>query len=269
MRKETAQAAEYIKRILAKDSFDITIIGGSGIELGSSIRTIPYDEIPEMPKPAVPGHKGQLHYFRFGRNHTLFFEGRFHYYEGRSDSEIRFIPELSSLLGVKLMILTCASGAVSRKATQLEIGVVIDHINLLGRNPLVGLLKDYGTKVFLNAKNLYDRSISKKLLQTGLELGISTGEVTLAATLGPNYETFSEIKLLELAGADCVSMSTIPEALAAAFFGMKVTALTVITNDTLNPEASHEEVLEISKIRTKKLSSLIKTTVENLDLITE
>ncbi len=252
------RAPELIKGTFGEEAFDVAIVGGSGIKLEESVGSIPYIEIPGMPEPAVPGHEGRLHYLRLGTNRVLFFEGRFHYYEGRSDAEIRFIPELSSLLGVKLMILTCASGAVSRKAAELEMGVIVDHINLIGRNPLIGLVREYGSRVFVNAKEIYDREISKKFLQKGLELGISIGEVVLAATLGPNYETYSEVGFLKLTGADCVSMSTVPEALASAFYGMKVAALTVITNDTLNPVANHEEVVKSSFSISRKLTALIE-----------
>ena len=83
--------------------------------------------------------------------------------------------------------------------------------------------------------------------------------------LGPNYETFAEIRFLEVAGVDVVSMSTVPDVLAAKFFGMKVAALTVITNDTLNIKSTHEEVLEISRKRSEKLSKLLRETIKELN----
>jgi len=257
------KAVEFIRRETGIDEFDVAIVGGSGIELEGFSCEIPYSRIPGMPKTLVPGHEGKLKVAEIGKKKVLLFQGRFHYYEGRTDEEIRFIPLLASRLGAKVFIPTCASGAVSRRAASSEIGVVVDHINLTGKNPLVGLIKFFGDKVFLNAKTLYDRELSDLFLKTGLKLGIKVVPVVLAATLGPNYETFAEIRLLELAGADCVSMSTVPDALAAAFYGMKVGALTIFTNDALRPEASHSEVLKTSSERSEKLSELLKTAIKN------
>ena len=211
-----------------------------------------------MPQPAVPGHRGILKVLELGKRKILFFEGRFHYYEGRDDWEIRFIPELAAKLGVEIFIPTCASGAVSRRAAESEIGVVYDHINLTGRNPLVGLTKQYGGNVFVNGKAFYSRDLVEAFLQAGMEENVKTVPVVLAATLGPNYETYSEVRMLEILGADCVSMSTVPDVIAANFFGMKSVALTVITNDTLQPHADHQEVLKISEERKEKLKKLIK-----------
>jgi len=257
------KAADFIRKETRIDEFDVAIVGGSGIELEGFTCEIPYSRIPGMPETFVPGHKGKLKVAEIGKKKVLLFQGRFHYYEGRTDQEIRFIPFLASCLGVKVFIPTCASGAISRRAASAEIGVVVDHINLTGKNPLLGLIKSFGDKVFLNAKTLYDRELSDLFLKTGLNLGIKVIPAVLAATLGPSYETFAEIRFLELAGADCVSMSTVPEVLAAAFYGMKVGALTIFTNDALRPEASHQEVLEVSSRRSEKLSKLLRTAIKN------
>ena len=259
------KAVEFVRKKTGIKSFDIAIVGGSGVEISETCGEIPYFQIPNMPEPAVPGHPGTLKILELEGKRVLFFEGRFHYYEGRSNSEIRFIPQLAANLGVKLFIPTCASGAISRKAAFSEIGVIVDHINLSGRNPLVGLIKDYGSEVLVNGKEVYDREISDKFLKKGLELEIKIVPVVLASVLGPNYETFAEIRFLEIAGADVVSMSTVPDVLAAKFYGMKVASLTIITNDTLNIKATHEEVIEISRKRSRKLSKLLKETIKELD----
>ncbi|WP_456436299.1 purine-nucleoside phosphorylase [Thermovibrio ammonificans] len=251
------EAAKKIKELLKEEEFFAAVVGGSGIELPGVEREIPYSEIPNMPLPAVPGHKGVVKLLSLNGKKILFFEGRFHYYEGREDWEIRFIPELCSFLGVRVFIPTCASGAVSRKAAESEIGVIYDHINLLGRNPLVGLIKSYGARVFVNGKKFYSKRLVNAFLKKALELGIDAVPAVLAANLGPNYETYTEIRLLEVLGVDCVSMSTVPEVIAANFYGMECVALTVFTNDTLNPEASHEEVLEKAAERSAKLGKLI------------
>ena len=258
------EAAKEISNLTGLSQFDVAVLGGSGIELGESILEIPYSQIPGMPLPKVPGHSGKLKVYRIRERNLLFFEGRFHYYEGREDWEIRFIPELCSHLGVKVFIPTCASGAVSRRAAQSEIGVIYDHINLLGRNPLVGLIEKYGSKVFVNGKTFYSKRLVNLFLRKGLDLGIKVIPAVLASLLGPNYETFSEIRMLEVLGVDCVSMSTVPEVIAANFFGMEVVGITVFSNDTLNLEASHEEVLKSVSEKNSKLQRLIRETLVNL-----
>ncbi|MEO2068279.1 MAG: purine-nucleoside phosphorylase [Desulfurobacteriaceae bacterium] len=254
------KAAEFIKKVSGFENFDIAVVGGSGIELEGTRIEIPYEQIPSMPKVTVPGHKGTLKICEG----ILFFEGRFHYYEGKSDEEMRFIPELCKALGVEIFIPTCASGAISRRASRNDVGVIVDHINLLGRNPLVGLIEKYGSKVFVNGKKFYDDHISNLFLQKGLELGIKITPVILASCLGPNYETFAEIRFLEIIGADVVSMSTVPEVIVANFLGMKVAALTIITNDALNVETSHKEVVKRSKEVSQMVSSLLKEVIRTL-----
>ena len=253
------EAIEKVREITKEENFDVAVVGGSGIDIGKAEVEIPYSEIPGMPQTAVPGHKGVLKFIRAGGKKVLFFEGRFHYYEGRSDEEIRFIPELSAALGVNIFIPTCASGAVSRRAVESEIGIIYDHINLTGRNPLIGLIKKHGSKVFVNGKKFYNRRLVETFLKAGFEENVKTIPAVLAATLGPNYETFSEVRMLEILGADCVSMSTVPDVIAANFYGMKVVALTLFTNDTLQPEADHKEVLKISQERGEKLRRVLKT----------
>ncbi len=258
------KGAQKIKEFFGQESFQVAVIGGSGIEIGEGVTELPYSQIPGMPLPKVPGHRGILKLFRVGGKSLLFFEGRFHYYEGREDWEIRFIPRLASELGVEVFIPTCSSGAVSRRAALGEIGVIVDHINLLGRNPLVGLIGEYGERVFVNGKKIYDERLGELFLRKGLELSVKVVPVTLAAMLGPNYETFAEIRMLEVLGADCVSMSTVPEAIAGAFYGMRVCGLTVFTNDTLNPRTDHQEVLKVAGERGKKLALLIEESVKSL-----
>ncbi len=260
------EALQKIKEFFNSREFDVAIIGGSGIDIGEGVKSLPYREIPGMPVPKVPGHKGNLKLLEIGRKKVLFFEGRFHYYEGREDWEIRYIPWLCSKLGVKLFIPTCASGAVSRKAARSSVGIVYDHINLLGRNPLVGLIEEAGEKVFVNGKEFYDKEVVKAFVRKAIELKVNASEVVLAATLGPNYETFTEVRFLELLGADCVSMSTVPEVIASNFYGMRTCALTVITNDTLNLKAGHEEVLKESTRKGRELSRLIKETLKEIEL---
>ena len=255
------EAAEKIRSATGIRNFDVAVIGGSGISFGEALLEIPYEEIPYMPKPSIPGHRGVLKLFEIGEKKVLFFEGRFHYYEGRKDEEIIFIPKLCKELNVKIFIPTCASGAVSRKAVTCEVGIITDHINLMGRNPLVGLSKNFGGEVFVNGKTFYSQRLTDIFLKSAMEKRIKTEKLTLAGVLGPNYETFAEVRMLEILGADCVSMSTVPEVIASNFFKMETLALTIPVNDALSIETNHKEVLKAAEKRSRLLSELLKSAI--------
>ncbi|WP_457569815.1 purine-nucleoside phosphorylase [Desulfurobacterium sp.] len=258
------EAAVYIKEKLGVDKFDVAIVLGSGVKLGEVAVEIPYKDIPGMPLPAVPGHEGVLKVMKIGKLMAAVFSGRFHYYEGRSDEEIRFIPMLSSLLGCELFIATCAVGAVSRRAAFSHLVVVEDHINLIGKNPLTGLIKTYGSKVFIDMKSVYDRRFIDTFLDCCFEHKVPAISGVLAAMHGPNYESFAEIKMLSMLGADVVSMSTVPEVIAAKFYGMNVAAVAVVANDTLDSKTTHEEVLESVKRKNASLGNILKQTLMKL-----
>jgi purine-nucleoside phosphorylase len=260
------EGARIIREVFGEEEFDVAVVGGSGITFSQEGKELSYSQIPGMPLPSVPGHHGVLKFFKIGNKKLLFFEGRFHYYEGREEWELRFIPKLCNELSVKIFIPTCSSGAVSRRAAQGEVGVIYDHVNLTGRNPLVGLVKEAGERVFVNGKEFYDRKLVELFLKKALELGIRAVPSVLAATLGPSYESFAEVKLLELIGVDCVSMSTVPEVIASSFYRMRTVALTIFTNDALNPKASHQEVLEVARRRSEKLSLLLEEGIREVKL---
>jgi len=255
------EAVNFLRSKFGEEKFDVAILGGSGIELFDGV-SVSYSEVPNMPVPQIKGHKGKLTFSEIEGIKVLSFEGRFHYYEGRGDEEIRFIPWLASMLGCRLFIITSSAGAVSRKAADSEFLVVEDHVNFMGRNPLVGLVKEYGTKVFLNAKEIYDEKVSNFLLASAVDSGSICCYGVLASTLGPSYETLSEIRILDKLGVDVVTMSFVPEALSAKFYGMKVAGMAVITNDTLKPEqANHDEVLNITRRLSGKLKETLRDTL--------
>ncbi|OMH40886.1 purine-nucleoside phosphorylase [Desulfurobacterium indicum] len=258
------EAALYIKERCGIDKFDVAIVLGSGVELGEVTLEIPYKDVPGMPLPAVPGHKGVLKVLKIDRLMVAVFSGRFHYYEGRSNEEIRFIPELSSLIGCKLFIATCAVGAVSRRSAFSQLVVVEDHINLIGKNPLTGLVKTYGSEVFVDMKSVYDRKFIDTFLDCCFENDVPAISGVLAAVHGPNYESFAEIKMLSMLGADVVSMSTVPEIIAAKFYGMKVAAVAVVANDTIDNKTTHEEVLKRVELKNSSLGNVLKQTLMKL-----
>ncbi|SNR91556.1 purine-nucleoside phosphorylase [Desulfurobacterium atlanticum] len=258
-------SAEFIKKAVGFSSFDIAVVLGSGVELpGKKVQTISYSDIPSFPSTQVEGHKGVFEAIELKGLKIAVFKGRFHYYEGRTDEEIRAIPLLSALLGCKLFVTTCAVGAVSRRAAAVDFVVIEDHINLQGKNPLVGLIKKYGSKVFVDLKGCYDNDFSDTFLKVALNKNVKVCKGVLAAMLGPSYETFAEIKMLNSMGVDVVSMSTVPEIIVARFLGMDVGAVAVVANDTMMENVNHDLVLTQVKKRNNLLAELLNETLIKL-----
>ncbi|WP_457568389.1 purine-nucleoside phosphorylase [Desulfurobacterium sp.] len=262
--EKVERAAAYLKEALQKECFDVAVLLGSGIEIGEAGQEIPYEKIPGMPVPRVPGHRGVLKPVNIDGLSVVVFGGRVHYYEGREDRDLRFIPHLASLLGCRLFVATCAAGAVSRRAAASHLVVVEDHINLIGRNPLTGMISSRGSEVFVDLKDIYDRQFVDAFLLEALKMEIPVTAGVLAAMHGPNYETFAEIKMLSVLGADIVSMSTVPEIIAAKFYGMKTGAVAVVANDTMDCKVTHDDVLENVKVRGKSLGRILERTLRNL-----
>jgi purine-nucleoside phosphorylase len=255
------EAVDFVKEKLRCESFDVAVVAGSGVEVDfPAFAEVLYADVPGMPSQVVEGHKGVLKACSVAGKKVLLFQGRFHYYEGRTDSEMRFIPELAYRFGVRAFISTCASGAVSRRVEGAEFGVVVDHLNLMGRNPLTGLVARIGSEVFFDPKSLYNRKLCATFLDAGKSLGLKVVPVVLAGVAGPCYETQAELRFLEMCNVDCVSMSTIPECLYAGFLGMKVAALALLTNRAVS-KTSHGDVLKASKALSPKLTRLLYESV--------
>jgi purine-nucleoside phosphorylase len=218
------------------------IVLGSGLgdlDLGPSACDVSYLKIPGFPRARVSGHPGRLSLV--GRTAVL--RGRAHYYEGHTMDEVVRPIRVMAALGATAVVLTNAAGALHRSLRPGDLMVVRDHLNLMGENPLRG-----GAR-FLDLTRVYDTK--------GLR-GLRTG--VYAAMPGPTYETPAEVRMLRRLGADAVGMSTVPEAIAAREAGLRVIAISVITNLAagLTPRAlSHAEVLRTAAQARKKLVPLL------------
>jgi purine-nucleoside phosphorylase len=234
-------AASYLRRRLSPLP-RVAVVLGSGmgdLDLGRSSLEIPYARIPGFPKAKVAGHPGRLSLI--GRAAIL--RGRVHYYEGRSMDEVVLPVRALGLLGVERIVLTNAAGAVRTSLKPGDVMEITDHLNLMGVNPL------RGGPHFVDLTRVYEPSGLR-----GLKKGV------YAAMAGPSYETPAEIRMLRALGADAVGMSTVPEAIAARGAGMRVTALSVITNaaaGTSPKPVSHAEVLETARRTRAKLAKLL------------
>jgi len=258
------KAIEYIRK---KTDFlpEIAIILGTGLggiaNLIEPHIVIPYKEIPYFPISTAPGHKGKAIFGSLEGKRVLAFQGRVHYYEGYDLKEVTFPVRVSALLGAKLLIISNAAGGLNPLFKEADLMSIVDHINLMGANPLRGPNVDEWGVRFPDMVTPYDRRLIAILEEIALEEKINLKKGVYVAVAGPSLETAAETRFLRLIGADAVGMSTVPEVIVAVHHGLKVVAISVITNinlpDNYQP-APIEKVIATAKKAEKKLTRLIK-----------
>lgn len=249
----------------------IGVVLGSG--LGAFADTLegrvetPYSAIPGWPVSTAVGHAGKLVEGRIESTEVIVLAGRAHLYEGYSSQQVTFgISELYRR-GVKSIVLTNAAGGINEKYRPGDLVLISDHINLLGTNPLTGPNDDLLGPRFPDMTEAYSKEYREIAKRAGHELGIVLAEGVYAATPGPSYETPAEIRYMRTIGADLVGMSTVPEAIVANHRGMKVLAISCVTNAAagiLPQKLVHEEVLEAGARVQDTLIKLLRAVVPKL-----
>jgi purine-nucleoside phosphorylase len=221
-------------------------LGGFADELSDSTR-VPYTNIPFFPRSTAVGHAGQMVIGNVAGVPVAVMQGRVHLYEGYSAREVTFAMRVFDCLNIRSVILTNAAGGINLGYKQGALVVLTDHINLQGQNPLVGPNDDrFGTR-FPDMTQAYCKAYREIALAAAKRVGKTLHEGIYAAVLGPSYETPAEIRYLRTIGADLVGMSTVLEVIAARHMGMKVLAISCVTNmaaGILDQVINHEEVLE-------------------------
>ena len=243
---------------------------GSGLsDLSESLEielTLPFKEIPHFPKSTVEGHKGNLIVGSYKGTRVCLLQGRVHYYEGYTPSEVVFSTRLLKVLGVESLVLTNASGSLNPSWGPGEIMLITDQINMTGYNPLIGPnLNDLGPR-FNDMSEPYNKALSEKLKTACLKAKIDLHEGIYIGVSGPSYETPAEIKAFTVLGASAVGMSTVPEAIAGNHCGLKIAGLSCLTNfaSGISPHPlSHEEVTEASLKAKPKLIEAFKEFFES------
>jgi purine-nucleoside phosphorylase len=195
-----------------------------------------YEDIPHFMRSTATGHRGQLVCGRIGDVPVITMEGRFHLYEGYSLEQITLPVRVMEALGIELLIISNASGGLHAHYSPGDVLVIEDHVNLMGANPLVGIHDERLGPRFPDLCRPYDRALIGKALQIARREDFVAHRGVYAAVSGPNYETRAEYRFLRRIGADVIGMSTVPEVIVAAQMGLRVLALSVITNVCL-PDA--------------------------------
>ncbi len=248
------------------------IILGSGIneftEHLTDVMTTTYEELFSFETDQSIGHAGKLHLGWLEGVPLLIMEGRKHYYEGTTDEEMRLMIQTFARVGVKNIVITNACGGMNPNFKPGDIMVIEDHINMMGRNPLVGKNEqDLGDR-FFDMSEPYDEAFRKTVDEVAKEEGIVLQHGIYVSYLGPSFETKAEIRAFRMLGGDVVGMSTVPEVIIARHARMRVLGLSIITNMSTGisrNKLNHEEVLETGKMVVGKLSRLLKGFIRRID----
>ena len=233
-------------------------LGGFADSLTDATR-VPYAEIPAFPQSTAIGHAGQMVIGKAGDVPVAAMQGRVHLYEGYSAQQVTFPVRVFGRMGIRAVILTNAAGGINLSYSQGALVLIRDHINLQGENPLVGPNDDRFGVRFPDMTHAYAKDYREFAHTEFAKHGLTLHEGVYAGLLGPSYETPAEIEYLRRIGADLVGMSTVAEVIAARHMGIKVLAISCVTNmaaGILDQPLSHAEVMETGE--------RVKTTFEAL-----
>ncbi|MBQ6302861.1 MAG: purine-nucleoside phosphorylase [Clostridiales bacterium] len=272
--KRVDGAADHIRSVLSdKELPSVCIVLGSGLgplsKMAEEAIEIPYKDIPGFPVSTAPGHKGSLIFGTLSGKTVFMMNGRFHYYEGYPMETVTFYVRVMGRLGVKVLLLTNASGGINLDMKVPELVAITDHLSFNAEPVLRGPnIAEFGTR-FPDQCHVYDPELTDILVNSARDLNIRISRGVYAYSKGPQYETPAEIRALRIMGADCVGMSTVPEAITASHMGIRVAAMSCITNMAAgisgNP-LSEQEVLDNAALASENSCALVKEFVKRLEV---
>jgi len=269
MQQLEATAGFIQSKISAKAN--TAIILGSGLGNLSSVIdaefSIPYSEIPNFPVSTVEGHKGRLILGTLNGKKVWVMEGRFHFYEGYTAEQVVFPIRVLKLLGVENLLLSNAAGGVNKEYKVGDLMIIKDHISFFTPNPLLGKNETaLGTR-FPDMSEPYANAFIDKVKRIAAEHQIKVHEGVYVGVTGPTFETRAEYQLIKIAGGDVVGMSTVQENIAAVHCGMKVFAMSVVTDLGIredNNVITHEEVLAAANAAEPLLTLIFSALVKEI-----
>ena len=230
-RGEAAAAVAALKAKGVEGPFDLGIVLGTGLgpladEIEDAVR-VPYGAIPGFPAGNVSGHAKELVAGRLSGKRVVAYNGRSHYYE-RGDSSVMRIPVATLVgLGCRQALFTNAAGSLHEELGPGSLSLISDHINYSGRDPLIG---DPDDARFVSLTDAYDPGLRALMKQAAAAESVVIGEGVYVWFSGPSFETPAEIRMARMIGGSIVGMSTVPEVILARRFGLKVAAMSMLTN---------------------------------------
>lgn len=261
MSDRAALAADIIRK-QADLPYSVGLVLGSGLggladAVTEAVR-IPFAALPGFPASGVSSHKGELVAGRLEGVPVVVLAGRAHYYE-RGDAGVMRVPvETLKALGCDTLVLTNAAGSLRTEVGPGDIMLITDHINFAGANPLIGEPTDAR---FVGLTGAYDASLRAALLGAAEREGIRLATGVYMWFSGPSFETPAEIRAARILGADAVGMSTVPEVILGRFFGMRIAAVSTITNlaaGMTGAELSHDETKAMAPLGARKLEQVLR-----------
>jgi purine-nucleoside phosphorylase len=270
---EIDQTADIIRSRISSHP-RVGIILGSGLgplaDAVEGAKVIPYGDLPLWPVSTVEGHQGHLVIGSLESQDVLVMQGRAHYYEGYSMAQVGLPVRVMQRLGLEILIVTNAAGAVNPEFEPGEVMLITDHLNLLGmagESPLRGPNFDEVGPRFPDMGQAYDRELGELARQSAKEFGITLREGVYVCLAGPSFETPADLRFLKAIGVDAVGMSTVPETTVARHGGMRVLGISTISNkanldgDTIT---THDEVLAAGQIVLPRLINTIHGVLQRL-----
>lgn len=264
------EAAAYIRAKTA-DRPEIGLILGSGLGvLGdhmTDVTVIPYHDIPHFPISTVEGHAGELLIGTLAGRKVVLMRGRFHMYEGYGPELTAFPVRVMKALGAGALIVTNAAGGIDTGFGTGDLMLITDHINLTGRNPLIGPNDDELGARFPDMSEAYSKRLRQIATEQAASQGFELRSGVYAGLLGPSYETPAEIRMLRTLGAAAVGMSTVAEVIAARHSGLEVLGISCISNmaaGILDQPLSHAEVMETTERVKSKFLGLVLAVIPQI-----
>ena len=254
-----------------KDDYPVGIILGTG--LGGLVKEIKieheidYADLPHFPLSTVESHHGKLIFGKVNGKKVVAMQGRFHFYEGYSMKQITYPVRVMKFLGVKTLLVSNACGGMNPVYRKGDLMLMIDHINLIGDNPLIGKNEDDLGPRFPDMSEPYSFELINIAEEVALENKIKVHKGVYVAVPGPNLETRAEYRFLRATGADVVGMSTIPENIVANHMGMKVLGISIITDECFPDSLKRvnvEEIIAAAMRAEPKMTLIMKEVIKRI-----
>jgi purine-nucleoside phosphorylase len=270
------QIDEAADAIRSRTSYQprVGLILGSGLNsLADSVQKadiIPFGDLPNWPRSTVQGHVGRLVIGELEEQSVFVMQGRIHFYEGYSMSQITLPVRVMLRLGLDMMIVTNAAGGINPDYAPGDVMLITDNLNLVGMsgaNPLMGPnIDEFGPR-FPDMSRAYDLELIEKARKVASENNIPLREGVYCGLSGPSFESPADLRFLRMAGADAVGMSTVPEVIVARHGGLRVLGFSGISNKA-NLDGStvttHAEVIEAGKVITPKIETIVRGVLRSL-----
>ena len=264
------ETLEVIRKF-ASEKYPIGIILGTG--LGGLVKEIEvkhqinYEDLPHFPISTVESHHGKLIFGKINGKNVVAMQGRFHFYEGYTMQQITYPVRIMKFLGVETLLVSNACGGMNPNYRRGDVMIMVDHINMLGDNPLIGKNEDELGPRFPDMSEPYNLELIALAENIALENQIKVQIGVYVAVPGPNLETRAEYRFLRATGADVVGMSTIPENIVANHMGMKVLGISIVTDecfpDSLKP-VNVEEIIATAMQAEPKMTLIMKELIKRL-----